>query len=144
MGRWTDIATRTAGSLVLLAGLMHLFMPGFGFAPADVAAVPEPQRSEFVFLGTYAVGLLLTACAVLTLFVDTRAPSRLTRLFLGLMIAVWCARIGLELVYPVELSLFAIGNPHLLILALLVVICLAYAVGLAGHMRLAGYDSPSR
>ncbi|MAS03631.1 MAG: hypothetical protein CL534_02895 [Ahrensia sp.] len=130
----TNTATRISGLLVLAIGLVHFILPTLGYAPDALAAIPEAQRAHFVYLGTYSIAFFLISFAVMTLMADRTAPNRAITLFLGLMVIVWGARFVLELVYPVDLSLFFVANPHPMLMATLLVIWIGYVVGLAGHL----------
>lgn len=130
-----NLATRFAGLMALAIGIAHFFMPSLGYAPDDLAAIPAPQRAHFVFLGTYAIAFFLLAFAVMTLLANRETPSPLMTVFLGLMVVVWPARLILELIYPVELFLFFTDDPHPLLLTALALICAAYLIGFALHLR---------
>ena len=51
--------------------------------------------------------------------------------FWGLMVIVWGVRLMLELVFPVDLPLFFLNEPHLPLLTAFVLILLGYAAGFA-------------
>lgn len=127
--RVTNIATRAAGLMVLAIGLAHMAMPSFGYAPNVLAAIPEPQRDHFVFLGTYAIGFFLLSFGVTTLFADPRSRNTLETVFFGSMVVVWGARLLLEFIYPVDLSLFFVANPHPMLVAAISLIWAGYIVG---------------
>lgn len=131
-------AVRISGLLVLLIGLAHFVMPSLGYDAGDLAVIPEAQRDHFVYLGTYAIGTFLVSFGVLTLLADPCRPSRLEKVFFALMAFVWGARFVLELLYPVDLSLFILSNPHPVLLATVLLIWAGYGLGLAGSL------SPSR
>jgi hypothetical protein len=135
LSNWPRLALRCAGLMVLAIGLSHFFMPGFGYDPQDLLAVPKQQRAHFVYLGTYAIGLFLVCFAILTLVAGKTRPTLQMTIFLGLMTLVWGARFGLELVYPVNIPLFFLENPHPVLAATIFLIWLAYGVGFFGSAR---------
>lgn len=106
-------------------------MPSFGYTAEALAAVPELQRDHFVYLGTYAIGTFLVAFGILTLLSDPRHQSTMETAFWGLMIIVWGTRLVLELIFPVNLPLFFLNEPHLPLLAAFVLILLGYIAGFA-------------
>jgi len=130
----TNAATRISGLLVLMIGLVHFALPTLGYAPDALAAIPEAQRAHFVYLGTYSIAFFLISFAVMTLMADRTAPNHAITAFLGVMVVVWGARFVLELLYPVDLSLFFVANPHPMLMVTLLVIWIGYAVGFAGHL----------
>lgn len=130
----TNTATRIAGLLVLAIGLAHFLLPTLGYAPADLAAIPEAQREHFVYLGTYSIAFFLLGFAVMTLLADRNDPGRPMTVFLGLMTVVWFARLALELIYPVELPLFFVEEPHPMLIPVLLVISTGYLIGFLGHL----------
>lgn len=71
----------------------------------------------------------------MTLIADRNAPSRPMTVFLGLMVVTWWARLMLELIYPVELSLFFVADPHPMLIPVLLVIAAGYTVGFIGHLK---------
>lgn len=134
MAGLTNIATRISGLLVLAIGLAHFVLPTLGYSAADLEAIPALQRDHFVYLGTYSIAFFLVSFGVMTLLADRHAPNRPITVFLGLMVIVWCARLVLELLYPVELSLFFVPKPHPMLIATLTVIAAGYIVGFLGHL----------
>lgn len=142
MGIMANFALRISGLMVLLIGAAHFAMPSLGYAPDVIAAVPTAQRDHFVYLGTYAIGTFLICFAVLTLLIDPARTDRTQRVFLGLMVIVWGARILLELAYPVTLSLFFLSYPHPVLMSALLVIWLGYAAGFAASWP-RGRETPS-
>ncbi len=127
-----------SGFIVLMIGLAHFLMPSLGYAPDALRAIPEPQRDHFVFLGTYAIGTFLVAFGVLTLLSDPRRGSVFETTFFGLMVIVWVVRLVLELLYPVNLSLFFLDEPHYILLAAITIVLLGYVVGFADRASSAG------
>lgn len=122
---------RVAGFLVLAIGLAHFVMPSLGYAPDALAAIPDAQRDHFVYLGTYAIGTFLVTFGILTLLSGHGQHGRLETAFFGLMVFVWGARLVLEFIYPVDLSLFFLDEPHLPLAGAVFVILLGYMAGLA-------------
>lgn len=131
----TNLATRISGLLVLAIGLAHFLLPTLGYAPEALAAIPEAQREHFVYLGTYSIAFFLVSFAVMTLIADRNAASRPMTVFLGLMVVTWWARLMLEVIYPVELSLFFVAEPHPMLIPVLLVIAAGYTVGFIGHLK---------
>ncbi len=125
---------RISGFMVLAIGLAHFVMPTFGYSAGALAAIPEMQRDHFVYLGTYAIGTFLIAFGVMTLLTDANRRSPLETVFLGLMVVVWGARLMLEFVYPVDLSLFLLSNPHPMLVLSIVLIWIGYIAGFAGRI----------
>ena len=133
--RLARLATRIAGLMVLAIGLAHFAMPGFGYAPEALAAIPEAQRNHFVYLGTYAIGTFLVSFGVITLVADPGGRSRLEKVFYGSMAIVWGVRLALEFVYPVDLSLFFVARPHPMLVLAVAVIWAGYLAGLIACLR---------
>ena len=128
LGRLINVALTVSGLMVLAIGLAHFAMPSLGYAPEVIAAVPDAQRDHFVYLGTYAIGTFLVSFGVMTMLVDPMRADGMHRAFLGLMVMVWGARIVLEVIYPVTLSLFFVSHPHPALIVALLVIWAGYAL----------------
>lgn len=131
MDKLSVFLLRMSGFLVLLIGVAHFAMPSFGYTVDALTEIPEVQREHFVYLGTYAIGTFLVAFGILTLICDPISHSFMERTFVGLMAIVWSLRLVLELIFPVNLSLFFLSAPHLPLLFVLSLILLGYFAGLA-------------
>ena len=118
-----------------MIGLSHFVMPSLGYDADVIAGIPELPRDHFVYLGTYAIGSFLVSFAVLTFLVDFTQPTKFTTVFLGLMTLVWSIRFVLELLYPVDLSLFILPNPHPVLLVTILFIFASYATAFLRFMR---------
>jgi len=101
-----------AGLMILPVALGHFLLPTHGYAPSDIQAVPTLQRDHFVYLGTYAIGSFLLAMSGLTLYFALRPPTPEARVFFAVMAAVWVLRVVLEFVFPVDLPIFFLAQPH--------------------------------
>ncbi|MEO1564444.1 MAG: hypothetical protein AAFR98_13490 [Pseudomonadota bacterium] len=132
--RLTTTATNISGVLVLLIGTAHFAMPRFGYNPATLSAIPDIQRDHFVYLGTYAIGCFLVAFGILTLVAGRGDRSFFERAFFGVMVAVWGMRVVLEVLYPVNLPLFFLTNPHPVLLSVIALIWLGYLFGFIGQL----------
>lgn len=125
-----------SGLMVLGIGIAHFFMPTLGYSGDVIAAVPEVQRDHFVYLGTYAIGTFLVAIGVLTLLADPNSADVLHRSFFGLMVLVWGVRLVLEVIYPVEFSLFFVSNPHSTLSTAIVIVLAGYLGALGSTLRI--------
>ena len=126
---------KVSGFMILMIGTAHFFMPSLGYDADTIASIPALPRDHFVYLGTYAIGTFLISFAIMTLLVPISKPSRADIIFLGLMAAVWLIRMFLEMIYPVELSLFFIDNPHPVLLATIAFIFVSYALAFLKSLR---------
>lgn len=141
--RLINMVAHLAGAMVLAIGLAHFVMPSFGYARDALAAIPGPQKEHFVYLGTYAIGTFLVSLGILTLLSDQRRASPLELIFFGLMVFVWAARLALEFVYPVDLSLFFLSDPHPVLVATIFLILVGYITGFAGRLVTARATRPA-
>lgn len=116
------------GALILTIGIAHLFMPSIGYASHDLSAIPEPQRSHFVYLGTYAIGVFLLAMGGLTVYMALQTATKAATVFFGAMAAVWTGRWVLEFLFPVNLRLFFVDDPHAVLRVVIGVIAVAYCI----------------
>lgn len=79
----TTVSLRTAGGLLLLIGVGHMFMPEWGYAPSAVAGMADLVEEHFYYLGTYAIGSFLLAFGIMSFVMRAdriaRRRSRLRR-----------------------------------------------------------------
>jgi hypothetical protein len=127
--RW---ALRVAGALMLAIGLGHTVMPTLGYPDAVPAAMEPATRDHFYYLGTYAIGAFLLGFAALTFAHSRRPPAPV---FAVIMAAVWTVRLVLEVVYPVDIQIFALERPTTVITPVLGAIVAAFAVAAASSLR---------
>jgi hypothetical protein len=127
--RW---ALRLAGVLVLAIAVGHAFLPTIGYPPSASAGMTGAARDHFYYLGTYAIGAFLLGFAVLTLMHSARPPSLA---FPAVMTAVWAVRLALELAYPVDLRIFVLDRPTVVITPVLLTIAAAFATATAAARK---------
>ena len=98
-----------AGVIEIAVGLLHFGMPYFAYQSAGFMGL-DSAEINFVTLIIYAVGILLIAFGCVTVLFGRQIKSTLNILtsYLVIKIALWAGRVLLELIYPVELSMFYI------------------------------------
>ena len=119
--------------MVLVIGIAHLFMPEFGYRTADLAAIPSAQKAHFVDLGTYAIASFLLGFGLLSLIIARMAPPALAIWFSGILAIIWIARLLLEMLYPVDLPLFFVLEPHGGLMAAIAAIAVCYVLATIGY-----------
>ena len=104
-----------AGTVEIAVGLLHFAMPFYYRRSPALADLPA-NDSDFVLLVTFAVGILLVAFGATTLWFARRPHAHLDILvpYLVIKTLLWVARLVLEIVFPVRLSMFGI-DPFTLI-----------------------------
>jgi hypothetical protein len=123
---------RAGGLVVIAIGLAHFFLPTFGYDPAIPAAMDPGSGAHFFYLGTYAIGGFLIAFGIISLYTSKLADTRTAALFAGLMALMWGWRTALEIIYPVELRLFILDRPTLVLLPALAALTIVYACSALG------------
>lgn len=126
-----SIPLRVAGSIVLCIGLAHLAMPTWGYDPAVAEAFTAQSRAHFYDLGTYAIGSFLIALGTLSL-AFSRRPSPEAATYCVAMTVLWSTRFGLELLFPVDLSLFFVARPHPVLAVVIGLLAVLYGVAAVG------------
>jgi hypothetical protein len=111
-----QISLRLGGIITLAIGLAHLFFPNAGYGREIADSMSPAIRDHFFFLATYAIaGFLLSLGAISVLFSRLgHLPSSIT--IACVLAALWLARLGMELAWPVEVPLFILQRPSSLIL----------------------------
>ncbi len=107
----------SAALIEISVGLLHFLMPYYLYDVASFHLLTENEKS-FVTLLTLAIGILLVAFGSVTVLFSKNITQLLDVLFIYLLIkvALWLARVSLELLYPIELKLFYIEPFTLVVL----------------------------
>jgi len=97
------------GSIEILVGLLHFFMPLFFTKSESFLLLPNIEMN-YLLLVTYAVGILLIAFGATTILLSkkTKELGKILYFYMIIQALLWIARVILELVYPVELEMFGI------------------------------------
>ena len=132
MSKW---GLRAGGLVVIMIGLAHFLMPTFGYEPAVPAAMDMRASAHFFYLGTYAIGGFLIAFGAISLYTSKLADTRTAALFAGLMALMWGWRTVLEILYPVDLRLFILERPTVVLLPVLLALTFVYAASAVGLAR---------
>ena len=98
-----------AGIIEILVGFLHFFMPYFLYQSSGFEQLNSIE-SDYLLLVTYAVGVLLVAFGAITLLFAIKIDKLKEVIFYYLLIKIilWTARVILEILYPLELSMFYI------------------------------------
>lgn len=124
-----------AGLVPLAVGIMHLFLPSFGFDDAVLAQFTPASRSHFVDLALYAIAVFLLAFAFLTFYFAARVESSGAIVFSVVQSVVWVLRSILEVIFPVEIALFGMTGLSPRILGVSIAAALLYAVSVYFAVR---------
>ena len=97
------------GSIEILVGLLHFFMPLFFTKSESFLLLPNIEIN-YLLLVTYAVGILLIAFGATTILLSkkTKELRKILYFYMIIQALLWTARVILELMYPVELEMFGI------------------------------------
>jgi hypothetical protein len=123
---------RVAGLATLAIGIAHFFLPRLGYDASVPASMNATTAAHFYYLGTYAIGGFLCAFGVLSLGVSKLKNDFAAGAFATVMAAVWAWRTVLEIVYPVNLQLFFLAKPTVVLLPIIAALALIYATSAIG------------
>ncbi len=134
--RWLLITTAV---VELAVGFLHFAMPVFLHRSPGLAELSQIE-DDFVLLVTFSTGILLVAFGMVGLLLAASVGRYQDLLFPYLLIksVLWAARLVLEIVLPVRLSMFwiepftAVAMPGMVLEFLLFVIAMVMARKLAG------------
>ena len=100
------------GVPITIIGIAHIPLPLVGYDPTIASAMAESVRDHFYYLATWAICAFLLGMGALTIYFSQRGGTReATRVFAAVMLAVWLARLALEFLFPVRLSLYGVKDP---------------------------------
>ncbi len=120
-----------------LIGVGHTIMPTLGYRNSVSIAMDPPIRDHFYYLATYAICAFLLSFAALSIYFST-IPANLSSLVVcSVLAAFWIVRAVLETIYPVEVPIFFLEKPHLVLFPIILLLALAYSISaLSGWIKL--------
>ncbi|MCU7934547.1 MAG: hypothetical protein KZQ99_06660 [Candidatus Thiodiazotropha sp. (ex Dulcina madagascariensis)] len=118
-----------AGIIEIAVGLLHFAMPSFAYQAKGFSLL-EPNEINFVTLVVFAVGILLVAFGAITILFSRKLESMVEVLYYYVVIKtiLWAGRVILELIYPVNLSMFYVEPFTLVVLPGLIIELLLFVV----------------
>ena len=98
-----------AGGIEIFIGLLHFIMPYYIYIIENFRILQKIEL-DFIILLILAVGILLFAFGLVTIFLAKKATLILDILYYYVIIKIflWTSRVCLEFIYPVKLSMFYI------------------------------------
>ena len=123
---WIKNILLLAGIIEIVAGLAHFAMPYFAYQTKGFSFLHQ-NEIDFITLCVFAVGIL-SAFGSITIFFSLKAGAVNGMLLYYTIIKsfLWLARIILEILYPVKIPLFFIGQPTMVVMPLLIFECLLF------------------
>lgn len=116
------------GAVTMMIAIGHIFLPNWGYDPTIRECMATPVQDHFYYLATYGICTFLFAFAALSLYFAWRVENSATT-FISLLLAfIWVARFVLEFIYPVELSMFFLREPHPVLTSVIGATAFAYVV----------------
>ena len=89
----------------------------------------ESSVSEhFYYLGTYAICLFLLVFSALSIFFSKFTYPKATAVVSAAIFIFWGSRVVLEMIYPVNVKIFFLDNPHILLMPIISVLTIVYLV----------------
>jgi len=118
-----------AGIIEIAVGLLHFAMPYFAYQAKGFSLL-QPNEINFVTLVIFAVGILLVAFGSITMLFSRNVESMIEVLYYYVVIKtiLWIGRVALELLYPVNLSMFYVEPFTLVVLPGLIIELLLFVV----------------
>ncbi len=118
-----------AGIVEVVVGLLHFVMPFFAYQSKGFSLL-QPNEINFVTLVIFAVGIFLVAFGGLTILFSRMMESMIEVLYYYVVIktVLWAGRLVLELLYPVNLSMFYVDPFTLVVLPGVIIETLTFAV----------------
>ena len=137
---FSRLGLRFAGIVVLLIGIAHFFFPTYGYDPSVPKSMDPALRAHFFYLGTYAIGGFLVAFGAMSLAVAGLRHMFVAGGFSAIMALVWGWRTVLEIRYPVDLKLFFIERPTIVLLPTFIGLTAIYAAAAVAILRTSRWE----
>lgn len=131
------------GMVITAIGMAHIPMPSYGYPGEVIESIAPRLRDHFYYLPIWAICAFLLGQGVLSIvFALSRDAGNADIAFARVMALVWTARLLLEHVYPVNVPLYGIANPHAVLLPVLlgIVACYVLYAGSGQAERVTGAD----
>lgn len=116
------------GLFTALIGIGHIFMPTLGYDNAVAATMTQDIRDHFYYMGTYAICVFLLSFAFLSLYFSSLRYPYASLVVCSVLAVFWISRAVFELLYPVELRIFFLEQPHNVLMPVTLFIALIYSV----------------
>lgn len=116
------------GLVSSIIGVAHFFMPLYAFDPSVLMQMDGLVKDHFVYLAIYMLGSFLLGMGLLSLYFATSVITSQILAFILLQTFLWWVRVLLEVLFPVNVSLFGVPNPTEFILPVVVVTAIAYTL----------------
>lgn len=129
-GQYLKYTLRIGGVILLFIGVMHIFMPEFGYPPNIAEQMQESVRAHFYYLATYAIGSFLMTFGFLSLYFSKLThPQKNSLIFALSQVVLWSTRSVLEVIYPVTVPIFFLAEPTRLLLPVTISVTAIYLFG---------------
>ncbi len=119
----------TAGIIEIVAGLGHFPMPHFAFQTQGFSSLDQ-NEANFIIAAVFATGVLLIALGIFTTYLSLSkdTPIKILLYFTTIQSVLWLGRIIIEIVYPVNISLFLIREPTRFLLPIFILEWLLFII----------------
>ncbi len=117
---WIKKILAGAGLMEIVFGLSHFAMPYFAYQSKGYSLLNH-NEIKFITLCIFSLGIILIAFGILTILLSTKVEAIIKIVFYYTLIkaALWTVRIILGILYPVDISLFFIEQPNIVVFPLL-------------------------
>ncbi len=123
----TQWALSLGGLLTFAIGVMHIFMPEFGYDASVPQSMDTEVANHFYYLGTYAIASFLLTFGFLSIYLARQNIVQAMFPFALVLTGVWGLRAVLEIIYPVKLSLFFLDTPTTALLPITIILTVLYS-----------------
>jgi len=129
------IALLTGGILTTAIGIAHIFIPSLGYSDNIVVNMNTEIRNYFDYLATYAICAFLLTLGFLSIYFSRLTYPRASFVVCSTLSVLWIARLVLELKYPVEIPLFVMQRPTVVLLPVIAFIATLYSVASVVYVK---------
>jgi hypothetical protein len=119
------------GGLSMVAvGIMHIFLPTFGYSPEVVARLGPALADHFYYLATYALCAFFLTQGAFSLWLAGRPPFLAGLMAAAALALWWWWRLILEVLYPVKVTLFGVEDPTRILIPAIMLAAAGYTLAL--------------
>ena len=133
--RFLKVALLVGGILTTFIGVGHIFMPTHGYSSAIPSSMTSEMRDHFYYLATYAICAFLLTIGFLSIYFSQMDSPKISFVVCAVLSLLWVVRALLEFIYPVEIKIFFMDRPTVILLPVISTIAAIYTAAVINYVK---------
>lgn len=136
---WPDrllkLALLSGDILATVIGVAHIFMPSLGYSSIMSSSMTTEIRDHFYYLATYAIGAFLLTLGFLSIYFSRLDYPKASLVVCAALSVLWITRAILEFAYPVEIGIFFMDRPTVVLFPVISTIAAMYSAATVSYAK---------